>query len=171
MSASPETWKPASGCIDTSDSPTPGRNSMDTVSILDGNSFLVTDRRGDVEGGFSDPRGLFNFDTRFLSKWILTLDGVRPSVLSLENLHYYEVQHFLVPATGTIYVNSDLSVIRRQLISQDLVERLTIMNHSDPPREMKVRVDVDADFADLFEVKDVLPKKGERYRREDAGGL
>jgi glycogen debranching enzyme len=145
--------------------------SLDTVSILDGNDFLVTDRRGDVEASASEPLGLFSYDTRFLSKWILTLDGVRPTVLSIENLHYYEVQHFLVPETGTVYVNSDVSIIRRQQVTKGFVERLTIMNHSDHPKEMRVRIAADSDFADLFEVKDVLKKKGELYRREENGVL
>jgi glycogen debranching enzyme len=145
--------------------------SLDTVSILDGNDFLVTDRRGDVEASASEPLGLFSYDTRFLSRWVLTLDDVRPSVLSIENLHYYEVQHFLVPSTGTVYVNSDLSVIRRQQVTQGFVERLTILNHADHPKELRIRIAADSDFADLFEVKDVLKKKGEFYRRDESGIL
>jgi len=143
----------------------------DTVSILDGNTFLVTDRRGDIEPSASDPVGLFSYDTRFLSKWILTLDEVRPSVLSLENLHYYEIQHFLVPSTGTVYINSPTSVIRRQMVTDGFVEHLSILNHADTPRTMRVRIAADADFADLFEVKDVLQKKGQHYRRVDKGRL
>ena len=47
----------------------------DTVSILDGSTFAVSDRRGDMEGGVGDERGLFRGDTRFLSRWVLTIDG------------------------------------------------------------------------------------------------
>jgi hypothetical protein len=36
------------------------------VSILDGNTFLVSDRRGDIEPSFDFPTGLFSFDTRFI---------------------------------------------------------------------------------------------------------
>ncbi len=42
------------------------------VKILDGNTFVVSDERGDVEASLTDPTGLFSFDTRFLSKWILS---------------------------------------------------------------------------------------------------
>jgi glycogen debranching enzyme len=143
----------------------------DTVSVLDGNTFLVTDRRGDIEVSGSDPVGLFSVDTRYLSKWILTIDDVRPSVLSIENLHYYEVQHFLVPATGTVYVNSQISIIRRQMVTEGFVEQLTIFNHSADPRILRIRISLDADFADLFEVKDVLQKKGVRTRRVAEGRL
>jgi hypothetical protein len=33
------------------------------------------------------------------------------------------------------------------------------------PARLELRIEADADFADLFEVKDSLAKKGETYRR------
>ena len=47
------------------------------VRILDGNTFVVSDERGDIEASPTDPTGLFSFDTRFLSRWVLTVDGER----------------------------------------------------------------------------------------------
>ena len=41
--------------------------STDLVQILDGNTFVVSDSRGDIEASLTDPTGLFSFDTRFLS--------------------------------------------------------------------------------------------------------
>jgi len=41
------------------------------VKILDGNTFVVSDDRGDIEASLTDPTGLFSFDTRFLSRWVL----------------------------------------------------------------------------------------------------
>ena len=49
----------------------------DLVKILDGNTFVVSDSRGDIEASLTDPTGLFSFDTRFLSKWVLTINGDR----------------------------------------------------------------------------------------------
>ena len=45
------------------------------VQILDGNTFVVSDDRGDIEASLTDPTGLFSYDTRFLSKWVLTING------------------------------------------------------------------------------------------------
>jgi hypothetical protein len=45
------------------------------VQILDGNTFVVSDARGDIEASPTEPTGLFSYDTRFLSKWILTING------------------------------------------------------------------------------------------------
>ena len=35
------------------------------VKILDGNTFVVSDSRGDIEASPTDPTGLFSFDCRF----------------------------------------------------------------------------------------------------------
>ena len=82
------------------------------VKILDGNTFVVSDERGDIEASLTDPTGLFSFDTRFLSKWVLTVDGDRLTPLSVDDLQYFETRFFLVPGTGTVYVDAKLSVIR-----------------------------------------------------------
>jgi len=136
-----------------------------TISILEGNNFVVSDLRGDIDASPTEPLGLFAWDTRFLSRWLLTVDGQRPNVLSTDDLDYFYVQFFLVPGTGTIYVDADLSIIRKRAVGNGFHEDLTILNHKDQPVDLKVRIEAAADFADLFEVKDALKKKGEFYHR------
>lgn len=130
------------------------------VQILDGNTFVVSDGRGDIESSATDPTGLFSFDTRFLSTWVLTVAGTRLTALSTDDLQYFEARFFLVPGTGTVYVDSDLSVIRERAVGDGFHEQLTILNHRGTPAELDVRIDAASDFADLFEVKDALAKKG-----------
>jgi glycogen debranching enzyme len=143
--------------------------STDVVKILDGNTFVVSDGRGDIEASLTDPTGLFSFDTRFLSRWILTVNGERLDALSTDDLQYFEARFFLVPGTGTVYVDADLSVIRRRVVANGFHEELVIFNHSSEPVDLEVRIDADSDFADLFEVKDALKKKGtyERAAEDD----
>ena len=138
----------------------------DLVTILDGNTFVVSDSRGDIEASLTDPTGLFSFDTRFLSRWILTVNGEKLNPLSVDDLQYFETRFFLVPGTGTVYVDAKLSVIRRRAVGDGFHEELTILNHDDEPVDLTVRIDAASDFADLFEVKDALQKKG---RYSDAG--
>jgi glycogen debranching enzyme len=130
------------------------------VQVLEGNTFVVSDTRGDMEASLADPTGLFAYDTRFLSRWVLTIDGERLNSLSTDDLNYYEVAFFLVPGTGTVYVDAKLSVIRRRSVGDGFVEELTILNHADEPALLEVRIEAASDFADLFEVKDALDKKG-----------
>ena len=141
------------------------------VQILDGNTFVVSDSRGDIEASLTDPTGLFSFDSRFLSTWILTVDGQRLNPLSVDDLQYFESRFFLVPGTGTVYVDAKLSVIRRRAVGDGFHEELTILNHDEKPVDLKVRIDAASDFADLFEVKDALEKKGRYYARVDKGRL
>src|SRR6185295_7428773 len=143
----------------------------DTVSILDGNTFAVSDRRGDMALEHGTDSGLFRADTRFLSRWVLTVDGQHPNVLSIDDNQYFRTQFFMTLSTGTIYVNSHISVIRRRSIGNGFVEELEIINHGKDPSDMKVVIEADSDFADLFEVKDQLPKKGELYREIDRDRL
>ncbi len=145
---------------------------VDTVSIMDGNEFVVSDARGDIEDSPTDTLGLFRDDTRFLSRWVLTINNVRPKLLSTDDLAYYRVNFFLALATGTIYLDSRLSVQRQRSVDNGFHEELTLVNHDKQPAELTVRVEAAADFADLFEVKDDdLNKKGELYRRVEDGTL
>jgi glycogen debranching enzyme len=137
------------------------------VKILDGNTFVVSDERGDIEASLTDPTGLFSFDTRFLSRWVLTVDGQRLSPLSVDDLQYFETRFFLVPGTGTVYVDAKLSVIRHRSVANGFHEELTFLNHDDKPAELTVRVEASCDFADLFEVKDAVDKKGSYSTRLD----
>jgi glycogen debranching enzyme len=137
------------------------------VRILDGNTFVVSDERGDIEASLTDPTGLFSFDTRFLSRWVLTVDGQRLSPLSVDDLQYFETRFFLVPGTGTVYVDAKLSVIRHRSVANGFHEELTILNHDAKPVELTIRIEAGCDFADLFEVKDAVEKKGSYSTRLD----
>jgi glycogen debranching enzyme len=141
------------------------------IQILDGNTFVVSDSRGDIEASLTDPTGLFSFDTRFLSKWVLTLNGERLNPLSVDDLQYFETRFFLVPGTGTVYVDAKLSVIRQRAVGDGFHEELTILNHDEKPVRLAVRIEAGSDFADLFEVKDALKKKGKYSKRVERGRL
>jgi glycogen debranching enzyme len=141
------------------------------VKILDGNTFVVSDERGDIEASLTDPTGLFSYDTRFLSHWVLTINGQRVNALSTDDLQYFETRFFLVPGTGTVYIDAKLSVIRQRAVGGGFRETLTILNHDVKPVNLKVRIDAGCDFADLFEVKDALQKKGKYTTRVDGDRL
>ena len=145
--------------------------SGDLISVLDGSTFVLSGRTGDIDAGPGQPHGFFYKDTRHLSRWVLTVNGVAPAVLSTDNVEYYFVQFFLAPPTGTIYRDPSLSLVRRRLIGDGFVEDVTLMNHGAEPAPLVLRLEAGADFADLFEVKDVLAKKGACYREVRGGGL
>ncbi|PSK67945.1 hypothetical protein B0E53_00020 [Micromonospora sp. MH33] len=145
--------------------------SEDTVRILNGNTFVVSDRCGDIIASPEFPTGLFSFDTRFLSKWELSVNGERLQALSVDDLQYFETRFFLVPGKPTHYVDAKVSVIRQRSVGGSFDEQLTVLNHSREPVNLIIRLEIESDFADLFEIKDVRKKKGNVYVRPEHGRL
>lgn len=143
-----------------------------SVSILHGNTYVVSDDRGDVDASPTETSGLFAWDTRFLSRWILSVDDRRLQALSTDDMQYYETRFFLVPETGTVYVDAKMSVIRRRRVdASGFDEELTILNHAEGPVDLVVRLEAGSDFADLFDVKNAEKKKGDLYARVDGNRL
>ncbi|MEW2443540.1 amylo-alpha-1,6-glucosidase [Micromonospora marina] len=132
----------------------------DRVSILDGNTFLVSDDRGNIQPSYDFPTGLFSFDTRFLSTWILTLDGQPLHALSIDDSLSYKTRFFLVPGEPTHYLDAKVSVIRSRAIGGSLDEELTLLNHADQETEFRLRLEIGSDFADLLEIKNQREKRG-----------
>ncbi|MFU8873505.1 glycogen debranching N-terminal domain-containing protein [Micromonospora sp. SL4-19] len=143
-----------------------------TVRILDGNTFVVSEDTGDIEATPSEPTGLFSIDTRFLSKWVLTINGERLNALSYDDLQYFEARFFLVPGLATHYIDAKLSVIRERAVGGSFRETVTILNHDEKAVDLEIRMDAGSDFADLFQVKDeILNKKGEIYSEAEGDQL
>jgi glycogen debranching enzyme len=135
------------------------------VTILDGNTFVVSDASGDIDASPNEPSGLFAYDTRFLSTWLLTINGERLHPLSVDDVQYYEARFFIVPGEAQVYVDAKLSVVRQRAMRNGFDEELTILNHAEEPVELTIRMDAASDFADIFDVKDALEKKGKGYTR------
>jgi hypothetical protein len=138
----------------------------DTVSVLEGNTFVVGRRNGDVDAGPGEPHGLFHRDTRHLSRWLLTIDGQTLGPLSTDDTKSFSAHFFLVPGTGSEYTDATLSVIRRRVVGDGFFEELSVLNHGTEPIQPEIAIAVGADFADLFEVKDAaIEKPGKSFSR------
>ncbi len=138
------------------------------VNILEGRTFVVSDVRGDFAPSPDQPAGLFYADMRHLSRWELRLNGRPLESLAGDAIEYDEAVFFLAEPTGTVYRNATVSVIRRRHVGDGMQERLELSNHGVEAMSVELSVLFDADFADIFEVKDRLAKTGRRYRRLDA---
>ncbi|MGW5013066.1 amylo-alpha-1,6-glucosidase [Micromonospora chalcea] len=132
---------------------------QELVHVLAGNAFAVSDAQGDMEIDPSAPIGLFSFDTRFLSHWVLTVDGERLNALSRDDLTYFETRFVLVPGAASHYVDADVSVIRHRLIDEAYHESITVLNHSPEPAEYTVRLEMGSDFADTSEILRPGPRR------------
>jgi glycogen debranching enzyme len=132
----------------------------DDLVVLDGSTFLVSARNGDIEPGLE--LGFFYADVRHLSQWQILVDGVPLRLLSAGNLAYYSAR--VVGTLGSVRIgeNPPVSVRRDRFVQSGIHEDLILENHSECERELVVEVLFDSDFADIFEVKEGRSPEGNR---------
>lgn len=120
-------------------------------------------------GSVSESRhGLFHRDTRFLSRYRLTVDDATPELVSdskPENDRWEAILRVPRPggrAEGPLLPQDALEVQIRRRVGPGMLEFLTVVNHSALPCEATVRIEVDGDFADVAELD---------RRREQQGSI
>jgi glycogen debranching enzyme len=126
----------------------------DAIAILEGRTFMFSDALGDVPPGSTG--GLLHDDTRFLSRWELTIDGRPLSPLKSRVVDYYSAAFFLTnPELPGLRANS-LTVRRFRFVGGGLHEQIAVYNPTPEPVRFQMRLATGADFGDLFEVKSVV---------------
>lgn len=123
----------------------------DAIAILEGRTFMFSDALGDVPPG--SVGGLLHDDTRFVSSWLLTLEGQPLSLLKSRVVDYYSAGFFCTnPDLPDLRANT-LSVRRFRFVGGGVREQIAVYNASTEAVRFELRLAVGADFADLFEVK------------------
>jgi glycogen debranching enzyme len=141
-----------------------------TLSVLDGSTFVVSDRLGNVRNGEGREHGFFCHDTRFLSHWVLRVSAKPLEGLGLDQAAYFAAQFFLTPSVGP-ETEPPCSIMRRRLIDHVWMEEISVINHCHENTTIEVALDLDTDFADLFEVKDGTVEAREVAFRHDDRSL
>jgi glycogen debranching enzyme len=121
--------------------------------VLDGSTFVVSDRLGDMRDEEGRDHGFFCQDTRFLSRWVLRIGEQPLELLGLNQQAHFAAQFFLTPRVGP-ETEAPCSVMRRRLIDHIWMEEVSVINHRHESATIDVTLELDTDFADLFEVKD-----------------
>ncbi len=137
-----------------------------TLSVLDGSTFVVSDRLGDMHSDETRDHGFFCQDTRFLSHWVLRVTERPLELLGLDQLEHFAAQFFLTPRVGP-EAEAPCSIMRRRLIDHVWMEELRVINHRHASTTINVALELDTDFADLFEVKDGAVEKRTVTSRHD----
>ena len=120
------------------------------VTLVEGSSFCLCTRTGDLRA--EEPLGVYFQDTRILSRWDLTVDGQQPAPLACLVPDPYRAT-FLGRLRRSGLTDTNLVVQRERRIGDGIREDITIQNPGAEPVSCTVVLAVDADFADLFEVK------------------
>jgi glycogen debranching enzyme len=130
----------------------------DTVTLVEGATFCLSDCRGDVMAGRA--HGLFFRDARVLSRWELRVDGQSPEPLSVQPSAAFAAQFVLRRAPRGGHVDSTLLLVRERLVGDGLRETISVENLDHEPTVVVLELHVDADFADLFAVKEGRATRG-----------
>ncbi|MBC6448027.1 amylo-alpha-1,6-glucosidase [Actinokineospora sp. HBU206404] len=123
-----------------------------TTTLVDGSTFCQSAMDGDIHP--DRPHGLFVCDTRVLSGWRLTLDGQAVESLGTSSQQPFSAEFVGRAAPRGGLADSTLLVVRERSLEGGMREDLVLHNLSGEPAGVAVCLTVEADFADLFEVKE-----------------
>jgi glycogen debranching enzyme len=127
------------------------------------NRFMLSDDHGDVR---PDGRGLglYEGDTRFLSIYDLRLNAISPVVLHAGPAAGYrrtvQMTNPDVVASGEdgdeseiVLRHHSLGVVRERAMGSAFAERVRISNYTHSPERARLTLELDADYADIFELR------------------
>lgn len=148
---------PAPGWLPVGEEPQPAGSITDCVILRNEGISAVALASGDIDAGAHEATGLYRCDMRHLSRLRLTLGGVPPILLDASQSGAVFSAVFTNPAMadpgGRVVPARALLIRRRRVLGRGLAESLTISNYHPEPQTFDVRVDLDADFRDIFEVR------------------
>ncbi|WP_066285078.1 amylo-alpha-1,6-glucosidase [Arthrobacter sp. B6] len=147
-----------------------GPTGLGAVTLVEGSSFCISLQNGDIFA--HHPHGVFYRDTRILSRWCLTVNGQELEPLGAWTPSPFRATYIGRAVRADGRADSPLTVVRSRELGSGLLEDITIRNYSQQPAACDVALSVDADFADLFEVKDGrFHRQWEQTRRSEDGSL
>ena len=157
---------------------TASRSSERTAVLKHDDTFALFDYSGDVRAFGTGEQGLYHEGTRYLSRFRLRLNGHRPLLLSARVKQDNEL-------FGSDLTNPDIPLgDGDRVLSRDLVhifrarflweatwhERIRLVNYSRAPVRVSLTIDVEADYADIFEVRGTArERRGARLDPSIAG--
>src|SRR3954470_24620482 len=120
------------------------------LTILEGSTFCICDERGDLN---ASTHGLFASDTRFLSRFTLTVNGAAPLLLTSGKVEYFSAAFYLRNPVADGLEQDQLAITRERFVGDGMQERIMLQNLSGRLMEVDVALETGNDFADIFAVK------------------
>src|SRR5690606_13847429 len=118
-------------------------------------TFVVADAEGMITSG---EHGLYNRDTRFLSRygwrWRVGTEPLKPLVVETPRPDTLHAHHALIEGP------SQLVAVRRsaRLTAESFSDELEVSNTSLVPQVVELTLELAGDFIDLFEVRGWAPQ-------------
>ena len=136
------------------------------ITLVDESTFAISGTSGDILVGGS--QGLFVRDSRILSRLELRVNGAedRAADRRCERPLLCDLRLALPPKAGR--ADSTLVVFRSRYVGRGMREDIVIRNFGDEPTYCSVELFVQADFANLFAVKEGRVGLGRRDSRRSS---
>ncbi len=120
------------------------------VTIVEGSTFCVSAYSGQINA--DEAQGLFFRDVRIVSGWRLLLDGrTTQPLMVLQEDPYRATFIARVSPQGS---QTELLVERTRFVGEGMREDIRLRNLGQEPVTVRLSLDVAADFADVFAVKE-----------------
>lgn len=121
------------------------------VTINGNTQFLIADETGDIVPG--SEQGFYHSDIRFLSEYLLELNGRRLRPLATRVLEHFHSVHLLSNPVGDELETESLTLLRQRLLDGVLHEDLELQSYLDRPVLLQLQFTFAADFLHIFQVR------------------
>ncbi|MTE16870.1 amylo-alpha-1,6-glucosidase [Nocardia aurantiaca] len=122
------------------------------VTLVAAGTFCLSDQLGDIHPGTA--HGLFYRDARILTRWELRVDGLPPEQLSVVLREPFRARFVARKPPPHGITDATVLVQRRRIVGEGMREIITVRNLGDEDTALMVTLAAEADFADLFAVKE-----------------
>lgn len=122
--------------------------------VQDGNGLITLSNAG---------HGLYQQDTRFISRWEVRLNDTMPLTLlsSTEAGHMSTMVYTnreMCLEDGTVVPQEAIQLKRNSLLKESWMERYYLVSYFEKPVPISLSFRVEADFRDIFEVRHISPE-------------
>lgn len=144
-----------------------GPSEAGAVTVVEGSSFCISSHNGDIIPGGS--QGVFYQDTRVISRWMLRVNGSLREPLGAQTPRAFQATFIGRARWSDGRFDSPLVVRHQRHIGPGLRDDITLINYSSEPADCDIELSVEADMADLFDVKGGRAPTGAVTRRSVQG--
>lgn len=131
-----------------------------TMVLKQGETFGIFDKFGDIHQVGQGLQGLYHEGTRYISQLHLSLENKRPLMLSSnigennERLSVDLTNPDFPDKNGEVVLHGMIHILRNKFIWEGVTyEKITFKNYGPSPLSINVKLHVEADFSDIFEVR------------------
>ncbi|WP_186755013.1 amylo-alpha-1,6-glucosidase [Echinicola salinicaeni] len=143
---------------------------LEKIVLNQADTFGVFHPSGDIIYISNGEQGLYHKDTRFISHYILKINGFNPVLLGASIGESNEVLHSAltnpkIKGTGSTIPAGTISLNRSKFLQKgECHEKIVLTNHSNEECFLDINFFISSDFQDIFEVRGMeREQKGNRY--------